>query len=42
MTGVLLIGLPALVVVGCLFWVLSFANAQADVDSDRWKQQGLK
>lgn len=42
MTGVLLLGLPALVVVGCLFWVLSFANAQAEIDAERWKNQGLK
>jgi hypothetical protein len=42
MTGVLLLGLPALVVVGCLFWVLSFANTQAEVDAQRWKEQGHK
>ncbi len=41
MTGVLLLGGPLLVIVGCLFWVLSLANEQAKVNAEIWKRHGV-
>jgi hypothetical protein len=42
MTGVILIGAPVVVVLGCLYWVLSFSKEQDRVNAERWKAQGLK
>lgn len=40
MTGVILLGAPVCVVLGCLFWVLSFSKEQEVVNAERWKAQG--
>jgi len=42
MTGVILIGAPVIVVLGCLYWVLSFSKEQDRINAERWKAQGLK
>ena len=42
MTAVILIGAPAAVVLGCLFWVLSFAKEQAKVNAEVWAAHGVK
>lgn len=42
MTAVILIGAPAAVVLGCLFWVLSFAKEQAKATAEIWKSHGVK
>ena len=42
MANVILLAGPALMVLGCLYWVLSFSKEQAAVDAERWKAQGLK
>lgn len=42
MTGVILLGGPLLVVLGCLYWVLSFSKEQERVNTERWKAQGAK
>jgi hypothetical protein len=42
MTGVILIGAPVVVVLGCLYWVLSFSKEQDRINAERWKAQGLK
>jgi len=41
MTAVLLLGGPLLVIIGCLFWVLSLANEQAKVSAEVWKRHGV-
>ena len=39
MTGVILLGAPLCVVLGSLFWVLSFSKEQERVNAERWKAQ---
>lgn len=42
MTPIILIGAPLAVVIGCLYWVLSFSSEQERVTAERWKAQGGK
>jgi hypothetical protein len=39
MTGFILLGAPLVVVLGCLFWVLSFSKEQERINAERWKAQ---
>ena len=40
MTPIILLGAPLAVVLGCLYWVLSFSKEQERVNAERWKAQG--
>lgn len=42
MTGVIMLGAPLAVVLGCLFWVLSFSKEQERITAERWKAQGAQ
>jgi hypothetical protein len=42
MTGMVLLGGPLLVVIGCLFWVLSLSNEQARVNAEVWAKHGVR
>jgi hypothetical protein len=42
MTGVILLGGPLFVVLGCLYWVLSLSKKQAVVNAEIWKRHGVK
>jgi hypothetical protein len=42
MTGVILLGGPLFVVLGCLYWVLSLSKKQAIVSAEIWKRHGVK
>lgn len=42
MTGLILLGAPLCVVLGCLFWVLSFSKEQERINAERWKAQGAR
>ena len=42
MTGLILLGGPLFVVLGCLYWVLSLSKQQAVVNAEVWKRHGVK
>ena len=42
MTTAVLIGGPLFLVLGALYWVLSFSKEQAVVNAVRWKRHGVK
>jgi hypothetical protein len=42
MTSVILALAPLAIVLGALYWVLSFSKEQAEVNAERWKAQGYK
>jgi hypothetical protein len=42
MTGLILLGGPLFVVLGCLYWVLSLSKKQAVVNAEVWKRHGVK
>ena len=42
MTGLILLGGPLLVVIGCLFWVLSLSNEQARVNAEVRAKHGVR
>jgi len=42
MTAFILLAAPLGVVLGCLYWVLSFSSEQERVTAERWKEHGIK
>ena len=42
MTTAILVGGPLFLVLGALFWVLSFSKEQNEVNAARWKRYGVK
>jgi hypothetical protein len=42
MTGLILLGGPLFVVLGCLYWVLSLSKKQAVVIAEVWARHGVK
>lgn len=42
MTTAVLIGGPLFVVLGALYWVLSFSKEQAEFNTEHWKKHGVK
>jgi hypothetical protein len=42
MTTAVLIGGPLFLVLGALYWVLSFSKEQAELNAERWKRHGVK
>lgn len=42
MTGLILLGGPLFVVLGCLYWVLSLSKKQAEVNAEVWARHGVK
>ncbi|HXX10570.1 MAG TPA: hypothetical protein VEK05_03555 [Burkholderiales bacterium] len=42
MTAVILAGAPLAIVLGALYWVLSFYKEQAEVTAKIWKAHGVE
>jgi hypothetical protein len=42
MTNVVLLGAPLMVVIGFLGWVLSFYQAQTELNKELWKKHGVE
>ena len=42
MTSVILAAAPLAIVLGALYWVLSFSKEQAEMNAERWKAQGCE
>lgn len=42
MTTAVLIGGPLFVIIGALYWVLSFGKQQAEFNAQHWKTFGVK
>jgi len=42
MTAVILAGAPLVIVLGALYWVLSFYKHQAEVTAQIWKAHGVE
>jgi hypothetical protein len=42
MTTAILIGGPLFLVLGALYWVLSFSKEQAEFNAVHWKRHGAK
>ena len=39
MIGTILLGAPLLVIVGCLYWVMSLGQEQMKLHKELWKKQ---
>jgi hypothetical protein len=42
MTSVVLLCGPLFLVLGALYWVLSFSKEQAEFNAEHWKRHGVK
>lgn len=42
MTTAILLGAPLAVILGCLYWVMSFYQEQLELNRELWKEHGVE
>jgi len=42
MTTAILLGAPLCVILGCLYWVMSFYQEQQELNRELWKKHGVE